>query len=176
MRCTRRGPAWHTWSPSDVSRPAGTVCGVTAGLAHCAQLERAYLDAPCNETLQLSINISERCADISLVAQPAHHHAAGAVHGSYYFKLLDDAAYFAANSVVEDVFVLTASFSIQLLRPVVGGTLRAHGEVVRVGRNMIFADAVLTDDGGRELARGSGLCAPSEMKLASVPAYAGGEP
>lgn len=146
---------------------------MTAGLAHYARLERMYLGAPCNLLLELSVNISERCADISFKVEPGHHHAAGAVHGSYYFKLMDDAAFFAANSLVEDVFVLTASFNIQLLRPVVGGTLRAHGEVVRAGRNLIFADAKLVDDDGRELARGTGVFARSEIPLTSVASYAG---
>ncbi len=46
---------------------------------------------------------------------------------SVYFKALDDAAFFAANSVVEDVFVLTTNFNIQLLRTVTEGTLIATG-------------------------------------------------
>jgi len=32
-----------------------------------------------------------------------------------YFKLLDDAVYFAANSVVEDVFLLLSSFNGNLI-------------------------------------------------------------
>ena len=34
-------------------------------------------------------------------------HAAGAGHGTIYFKMLDDAAFYAANSMVEEQFVLT---------------------------------------------------------------------
>jgi acyl-coenzyme A thioesterase PaaI-like protein len=45
--------------------------------------------------------------DSSGVVLP-HHHSIHAVHGSVYFKALDDAAFFAVNSLVEDVFVLTA--------------------------------------------------------------------
>jgi acyl-coenzyme A thioesterase PaaI-like protein len=44
-----------------------------------------------------------------------------------YFKLLDDAAFFAVNSVVRDVFVLTVSFNIYLTRPVSAGELKASG-------------------------------------------------
>jgi acyl-coenzyme A thioesterase PaaI-like protein len=42
--------------------------------------------------------------------------------GSVYFKMLDDAAFFAVNSIVEDVFVYTVSLNVQLLRPVASGT------------------------------------------------------
>ena len=34
-------------------------------------------------------------------------HAAGAAHGTSYFKMLDDAAFYAANSLVTDRFLLT---------------------------------------------------------------------
>ena len=44
-------------------------------------------------------------------------HAAGAVHGSVYFKMLDDAAWFAVNSLLTDEFVVTASFTVYLTRP-----------------------------------------------------------
>ncbi len=48
---------------------------------------------------------------------PHLHHAGGAVHGANYFKAMDDAAFFAANSLVDDVFVLTVSFNVYFLRP-----------------------------------------------------------
>ena len=35
------------------------------------------------------------------------HHAANAAHGTIYFKMLDDAAFYAANSMVSDRFLLT---------------------------------------------------------------------
>jgi acyl-coenzyme A thioesterase PaaI-like protein len=62
--------------------------------------------------------------------RPEFFHAAHAVHGSVYFKALDDAAFFAVNSLVTDVFVLTASYNLYLTRPVTEGALRAVGRVV----------------------------------------------
>ena len=41
-----------------------------------------------------------------------YFHALNAIHGSVYFKMLDDAAFFAAQSVVEDYMLLTANFNI----------------------------------------------------------------
>jgi len=56
---------------------------------------------------------------------PAH-----AMHGSVYFKCLDDAAFFAANSIVQEVFVLTVTFNVVLLRPVAAGALRQSANCV----------------------------------------------
>jgi uncharacterized protein (TIGR00369 family) len=83
-------------------------------------------------------------------------HAAQAVHGSVYFKLLDDAAYFAVGSLVEDVFVLTVSFNIYLLRPVSAGLLRATGRVVHQSRRLFVAEAELVNSDYQEIARGNG--------------------
>jgi len=57
-------------------------------------------------------------------------HAAGALHGAMYFLALDNAAFFAVNSLVEDVFVLTVSFNIYLLRPVDQGVIKPSVKVV----------------------------------------------
>ena len=38
-------------------------------------------------------------------------HTAGAAHGTLFFKMLDDAAFYAANSLVTDRFLLTTGSS-----------------------------------------------------------------
>ena len=119
------------------------------------------------------IEVSEGHAEIAFRVDSRLHHAAGAVHGANYFKAMDDAAFFAANSVVEDVFVLTTSFNIHLLRPVTEGTLIATGTLVSATRNLLIADAVLEDERGRLLGRGTGTFMKSRMLLADVPGYAG---
>ena len=92
-------------------------------------------------------------------------HAADAVHGSVYFKLLDDACFFAANSLVDDVFVLTASFNIYLTRPVTGGTMTSAARVVHRSRRMFLAEGEARDGDGRLIARGSGNFMRSSIAL-----------
>ena len=131
-----------------------------------------YAVAPTNQRYaDLTMTVSAGSAVISVVAEPTLHHTGGAMHGAHYFKLLDDACFFAANSLVPDVFVLTASFNIQLLAPVVGGALTATGEVLRAGRNLIFAEGRLVDGDGKLLATGSGTFARSRLKLAEIEGY-----
>ena len=136
-----------------------------AAESHYRKLERMYLGAPVNEFFRPEIRISEAEAEIRIPVRREFFHAAHAVHGSVYFKALDDATFFAANSVVTDVFVLTASFNIYLLRPISEGTLIARGRVVNRSKRVIIAEGVIVDDRDREIARGSGTFLPSTIQL-----------
>ena len=97
-------------------------------------------------------------------------HAANAIHGSIYFKALDDAAYFAVNSAVQDYFVLTVSFNIYIYKPVSSGILRAEGRLVSGTSRHYVGESFLTVD-GQEVARGSGTFLKSKMKLSETPGY-----
>jgi uncharacterized protein (TIGR00369 family) len=135
------------------------------GAAHHRRLERMFERAPCNQGDGLELRVGRGAAELVLAAEPSMHHPGGGVHGSYYFKLLDDAAFFAANSLVEDVFLLTTEFNLYLERPVASGDLLAHGEVVNPNPRQTIARAVLEDEEGAELARGSGTFARSSVEL-----------
>ena len=138
---------------------------------HFRKLERMYAGAPINEFYQPSLKVAEGEAELEIVVQEKFYHAAGAIHGSVYFKALDDAAYFAANSLVEDVFVLTANFNIYLLRPVVAGRIRAVGRVVNKTKKLLIAEAIMFDEQGCEVARGSGSFMHSKMGLTEEIGY-----
>ena len=138
---------------------------------HFRKLERMYLSAAINAYYAPTISIGEGSAEVTIAVRPEFFHAAGAVHGAVYFKLLDDAAFFAANSLVDDWFLVTVSFNLYLTRPVAEGQMRAVGRVVHHSRRLFIAEAELTDASGREIARGSGTFMRSAIPLASVPGY-----
>ena len=139
---------------------------------HHRRLERLYAAAPINRYFEPALRISEGRAEVTIPVKPEFFHAAGAVHGSVYFKALDDAAFFAANSLVFDVFVLTASFNVYLTRPISEGEIRASGIVVHRSTNLIVAESVLLDSGGRQIARGSGTFMRSRIALTPGIGYA----
>jgi uncharacterized protein (TIGR00369 family) len=140
---------------------------------HYRRLERMYLTkASINDYFNPSIAIGDGVAEIRIEVDPKFFHSAGAVHGTVYFKALDDAAFFAANSVVEDVFVLTTNFNIQLLRPVTEGILIAKGTLVSKTRSLLVADAELRDDRDRLVGRGTGNFMKSRMRLEDIQGYA----
>jgi uncharacterized protein (TIGR00369 family) len=135
------------------------------GTEHFRRLEAMYATAPINGFFQPQLEVGAGKAELRIVVRPEFFHSAHAVHGSVYFKALDDAAFFAANSLVEDVFVLTASFNLHLLRPITSGTMIATGTVVHQSRSQILAESVLVDENGKQLARGSGSFARSSIAL-----------
>jgi uncharacterized protein (TIGR00369 family) len=132
---------------------------------HFRKLERTYASAPINAYYSPTLTVSEGAAEVILHVERKMHHAAAAVHGSVYFKALDDAAFFAANSLVDDVLVLTASFTVYMLRPISQGRLKAQGWVTHRTGRLLFAESKLEDQDGNQIARGSGTFMRSKIRL-----------
>jgi uncharacterized protein (TIGR00369 family) len=132
---------------------------------HFRKLERMYALAPINKYFKPTLLINHGSAEICIPMRPDFHHAANAVHGSVYFKALDDAAFFAANSLNSEVFVLTVSFNVYFFRPISHGNMRAFGRVIHHSSRILIADSLLTDSEGREIARGNGTFMPSRISL-----------
>ena len=124
-----------------------------------------YDAAPINRFFKPELRVSHEEAEVKIDIRPDFHHAAGAMHGAVYFKALDDATFFAANSIVEDVFVLTAHFEISLIRPVREGSIRAVGRVTARSEKRISAVGELFDHHGALIAKGAGEFALSKIPL-----------
>jgi uncharacterized protein (TIGR00369 family) len=139
---------------------------------HYRKLEHLYASAPINEYFRPVMRVRDGVAEVTMPVRRDLFHAAGAVHGAVYFKALDDAAFFAVNSLVRDVFVLTASFNAYLTRPISEGEIRAVGRVVHRTRRLFIAESQLFDSDGQEIARGSGSFVPSSIPLSPEIGYA----
>lgn len=142
----------------------------TADLHH-RKLEHLYSVAPVTCWYGASIQISDGEARVRIPVRREFYHAAGAVHGSVYFRALDDAAFFAANSRVTDVLVLTVSFTVHFTAPVTAGGMRAEGRVVHEAGRLLVAESELRDDAGRLLAKGSGTFTRSRIPLTAEIGY-----
>ena len=134
-------------------------------MEHYRKLERMYACAPINEYFSPLLEVRSGESTVAIDVRQAFHHTAGAMHGAVYFKALDDATFFAANSLIDDVFVLTARFEIELLKPVVSGSIRAEGKVTKRTDRRIYATGELFDEGGNLVGRGNGEFARSKIKL-----------
>jgi len=141
---------------------------------HFAGLQNLYLAAPINEFYRPTIQVLDSEATIEMEVTEDFFHAAGAVHGSVYFKMLDDAAFFAANSLEREVFVLTTSFTTYLTRPISSGRLRSVGRVVNQNKSQFIAEAVAHDSEGNEVGRGSGVFVRSKIPLSEALGYSRG--
>jgi uncharacterized protein (TIGR00369 family) len=139
---------------------------------HYRKLEHLYVVAPVSRWYGSSIQISDGQATVRIPVRSDFHHAAAAVHGSVYFRALDDAAYFAVNSRVEDVLMLTVSFTVHFTAPVQEGELRAEGRIVHEAGRLYVAQSELRDQAGRLLGMGSGTFTRSKVSLTPEIGYA----
>ncbi len=138
---------------------------------HFSKLQQMYLSAPFNLLFEPSIIVSHGQAEITIEVKPDFYHAAQAVHGSVYFKMLDDAAYFAANSLETDFFMLTTSFTTYLTRPISQGHMRAVGKVVNHNRSQFIAESVIYNADNKEIGRGNGVFVRSKNHLKAIQGY-----
>jgi len=139
---------------------------------HFRCLEHLYQTAKIQETFSGStIAVSYGMAEITLPVRDAYFHGAQAIHGATYFKLLDDAAYFAVASTITDVFIVTSSFQLNLLRPVNSGNLKAVGTIRSKGGTILIAEATLYNDKGKEVAFGTGQFVKTTQALSTLAGY-----
>ncbi|MCH2234295.1 MAG: PaaI family thioesterase [Crocinitomicaceae bacterium] len=133
---------------------------------HFDHLEHIYSIAPIHEFYKgISLIVEDGKATIHLEINSSYFHAGQSTHGSVYFKLLDDAAYFAVQSKVTDKFILTSTFNIQLFRPVTKGKIIAQGSVDLLSRNIFTASSKLFDEDGKLCAQGTGQFMKSPIDL-----------
>lgn len=139
---------------------------------HWRALEGLYASAPINELFSSRLEIAEEGhARIIFDIDPKWFHAAGAAHGTIYFKMLDDAAFYAANTLVTDRFLLTTSFNLLFSRPIRSGRVIAEGRWISGRRRVLVAEARLIDEEGEEVGRGTGTFMRSQFSLSSLPGY-----
>ena len=140
--------------------------------AHFSALETLYASAPINQLFQSKLSLTtagESRIDFSIDEQS--YHAAGAAHGTLYFKMLDDAAFYAANSLVSDRFLLTTAFNLHFTKPLRKGPAVAEGRWISGKRRVFVAEARIVDSSGEECARGTGTFLRSHIALAGLAGY-----
>lgn len=152
--------------------PPDRIVPASGAEAHYRALESLYATAPVNSLFDSTIEIPDRgCSRIRFNIDARHFHAAGAAHGTIYFKMLDDAAFYAANTLVTDRFLLTTQFNLLFTRPLSEGPVVAEGRWISGQRRVLIADARLVDGDGEEVARGTGTFMRSRIALTSLSGY-----
>lgn len=140
---------------------------------HFKKLENMYLSAPVNKLIyEPEISITHSTCEISIEVKPDYFHAANSLHGSVYFKMLDDAAYFASAALVETTFLYTKSFEIHFIRPVTEGKIKAVGKVISQSSNgNHIASAQLFNHQNKVVAEGEGIFVMSHIPLSKELGY-----
>ena len=85
--------------------------------------------------------------------------------------MLDDAAFYAANTMVSDRFLLTTAFNLHFTRPIGLGEARAEGRWVSGRRRVLVAESRIIDASGEEVGRGTGTFMRSRIALSGLEGY-----
>ncbi|MCR2834476.1 PaaI family thioesterase [Parerythrobacter lacustris] len=157
--------------PDELDRdPLGS--DAAAAETHYRALEALYASAPVNSLFQSKLEIAGRGSSrLVFEVTEESFHAAGAAHGTIYFKMLDDAAFYAANTLVSDRFLLTTSFNLHFTKPVRQGQVVAEGRWISGRRRVFVAESRLIDAEGDEIGRGTGTFMRSHIALSGLPGY-----
>lgn len=136
---------------------------------HYIRLIRMYGAAPVNKPLHPIMTLKDGNCTIEMNVQTNMFHAGNGMHGAYYFKMLDDAAYFAAATRFMEDFLVTVKFELNLYRPVTEGKLVAVGNIVD-STDSILAGATLHCN-NKLVGKGTGIFKPSGTKLSEALGY-----
>jgi uncharacterized protein (TIGR00369 family) len=140
--------------------------------AHLRALESLYDSAPINRLFESRLRLPEAGkSEITFVVGADTFHAAGAAHGTLYFKMLDDAAFYACNGLVSDRFLLTTAFNLHFTKPMRDGEARAEGRWISGKRRVFVGEARIIDCEGEECARGTGTFMRSHIALSGLDGY-----
>jgi len=90
----------------------------------------------------------------------------GLMHGGVIASLIDTGIAYALllRDDVQDALhagrsLVTVDLRVKYLRPVSAGSITCKSRVVRMGRQIIHADAIVTNAAGKEVARGDAIYA-----------------
>ncbi len=140
--------------------------------AQFRSLEALYRSAPINRQYRSELTIvAPGRSEIRFEVDDSSFHAANAAHGTIYFKMLDDAAFYAANSLISDRFLLTTAFNLHFTKPMRGGEAMAEGRWISGKRRVLVAEARIVDADGDECARGTGTFLRSHIALSGLAGY-----
>lgn len=96
--------------------------------------------------------------------QPELANPVGLMHGGVIASLIDTGIAYALllQEDVQDALhagrsLVTVDLRVKYLRPVSAGSITCESRVVRMGRQIIHADAIVTNDAGKEVARGDAI-------------------
>jgi uncharacterized protein (TIGR00369 family) len=124
-----------------------------------AQLTERMRDTPFYGWIGSSVvSAREGEVEIAMDARPHHLNLQGLVHGGVIATLLDSASGMSVRTKVgPGRRHVTAQLNVNYLSPARPGRLVARGTAIRVGVSVAYAEAEVTDERGRVVARSTSV-------------------
>ena len=150
-------------------RPEAEAAGEAA---HFRALESLWPPCRCEPVVRVDDGDRRgRLRPIRLEVREDLFHPAGAARGTLYFKMMDDAAVYACNSLGTDRFLLTTAFNLLFTRPLRSGPVVAEGRWASGRRRVYGGEARLIASGGELAASGAGTFMRSHIPLSTLAGY-----
>jgi len=138
---------------------------------HYDGLEKMHLKSPINDLIKSKINISQGKAQVNFKNSIAMRDALGNIHNAYIFMGLEEAAFFAANSLIEDVLVSNKSFELIFSKPTKSVELIAKGKFEEKSMGNYIISAELYDQDEKLIAKAKGIFRRSKNLLEDIKNY-----
>ena len=135
---------------------------------HLKNLINIYNIAPINKFYKPKIDLSLGKSTVEIEIKNKFFHTGGSVHGSVYFKMLDDAAYFASQTYEKKYFLYTVNLQVNFLKPIFQGKIISRGKLLKKDSNKFISKAKLFDNEGDEVANGEGIFVKSDIFLKNL--------
>ena len=137
---------------------------------HFRKLERMYHALAVSRLLEVNLTVEAGTAVIEWSGRDGLDRAGGH-EDALCFRMVSDAALFAANSIETKSVLATVDFNVRFLCRDTKRGMFSNGLAVHRTGSLFFAQAELFDGQGRCLAVGSGTLRSTETALASMAGY-----
>lgn len=125
------------------------------------RIEEKINELPIFKVFGAVIEISEAGLACVSIDNIKNIHAGGfqssAINGMVLMGLLDSAICAAALSNLDSEHCATVEISVKFIKPVVGGNIKALGEVISRSRDIYFCKSSIVDSAGRVRALATGI-------------------
>jgi acyl-coenzyme A thioesterase PaaI-like protein len=138
---------------------------------HFEKMENMYLSHAGGEDSDPGIRIAEGNTEIVLSVPRKSDDKTRGIDGSFFFKAMTDASLYAVNSLIDDALLVMVNFNTYLTHPAHTGEFIVKGRFVGASGDHFLAEAIITDAGGNEIARGNGAFMKSDTPLSAAIGY-----
>ena len=135
---------------------------------HLKNLIKMYSIAPINKFYKPKMSLSLGSSTIEMKIKRKFFHTGQSVHGSVYFKMLDDAAYFASQTHEKEFFLYTVNFEVNFIKTVSKEVIISKGKLLKKSSNKLISKAILYGCNGEEIGYGKGIFVKSNILLKSL--------
>lgn len=138
---------------------------------HYKKLENLFLKSSINEILDAKIKITEGATEIHLTKKEFMHNEIEPIHSAYIFMVLESSAFFAANSLIEDVSIVSKSFEILYVRNLESKIYTAKAKFLEKSMGNYIISSELYDEKGNLITKAKGVYRRSKKSLKNIKNY-----